>query len=102
MTDQNNRSRKEEDIDRTPGVLSGLGKLQRGDLVSVKGLADIFQCHTETIKRRIEQGQIPRPWDMPCGRYWTAGFLIDYINQCLQDEQENKILEDRRIARLPT
>ncbi|MGY8824301.1 MAG: hypothetical protein ACKVJG_10265 [Candidatus Latescibacterota bacterium] len=85
----------------TPGIRSGLGVLEAGALVNTQALSDIFGCHVETIRRAIEQGHIPPPTQMPGGKYWTAGFLLDHINNQLADELDKKKKEDRRIARLP-
>ena len=82
------------------GLLCGLGELSPGTLVSSQGLAHIFMCHTETIRRAIDQGYLPPPTQMPGGKYWTAGFLLDHINSRLSEEIENREKEGRRIARL--
>jgi hypothetical protein len=83
-----------------PGLLCGLGELCPGTLVSSQGLAHIFKCHTETIRRAIDQGYLPPPTQMPGGKYWTAGFLLDHINSRLSEEIENRDKESRRLARL--
>ena len=89
-------------VDRTKktGIRSGLGVLEVGALINTQALSDIFGCHVETIRRSIEQGHIPPPTQMPGGKYWTAGFLLDHINNRLADELERKKKEDRRITRL--
>ena len=82
------------------GLLYGLGKLNPGTLVNTKGLADIFRCHTETIRRAIDQGYIPPPTQIAGGKYWTAGFLLKHINERLAEEFSNRAKEHKKIARL--
>ena len=74
----------------TPGIVSGLGVLEAGALVNIQALSNIFNCHTETIRRAIDQGYIPPPTQMPGGKYWTAGFLLNHINNRLAAELDKK------------
>ena len=82
------------------GMLPGLGALDPGTLVNIQGLAGVFMCHTETVRRAIDQGSLPPPTQMPGGKYWTVGFLLDYINGRLSEELTIREKEGRRIARL--
>jgi hypothetical protein len=90
----------EDKLSDKPRLLHGLGTVDPGTLISSQGLADIFMCHTETIRRAIDQGALPPPTQMPGGKYWTAGFLLDHINSRLSEELANQEKENRRITRL--
>ena len=94
--------RESENTESLPGILTGLGELPTGAFVSIKGLAELYKCHTETIKRHIDAGHIPPPIDMPGGKFWTAGFLLSHFNQRLSAAHDEWMKESRRIAALPT
>ena len=88
-------------LNNSPGVISGLGELPRGALIRPEFLAALFGCHTETIRRAIENGHLSPPTALPGGKFWTAGFLLDHIEERLTEKRIEQQKEERRIARSP-
>ena len=86
---------------KSTGVISGLGELPRGALIGSEGLAFLFGCHTETIRRAIENGHLSPPVGLPGGKFWTVGFLLDHIEERLVEKRIEQQKEERRIARSP-
>jgi hypothetical protein len=95
---------EEKSTDDTPeplGVITALGKLTRETLLRPEGLAAIFECHPETIRRSIEKGCISPPMELPNGKFWTVGFLLDHIEAGLTKNLREQEKENKRIAKLP-
>ncbi len=99
-----NQREQQKDIDASAeaaGVICALGQLPRGALLNYEALADIFQCHQETIRRAIESGHLSPPVSLPTGKFWTVGFLLDHIEGRLRAMLEQQEKEALKVARLP-
>ncbi len=74
------------------GVLTALGLLEPGALVTDVGLARLFGRDRATIRRMIQRGEIPTPIRMMGKPTWTVGSIRKHI-----EDRLSKAAEDARI-----
>ncbi len=66
-------------------VIAELGELGEGAWITEKGLADLLQCHTASVKRAVERGELPPPVRVMGKPTWTAGVLRRHMEGRLAD-----------------
>ena len=74
------------------GVISALGDLSPGSIVTEEGLACLFHRHPVSIKRAVQRGELPPPTRLFGGNAWTAGVLVRHIEarlaQAAREQEE--------------
>ncbi len=68
-----------------PGVIAALGELPSGAILFEQGLAALFSRHPTSIKRAVQRGELPTPVRMFGTNAWTAGALIQHIEERLEE-----------------
>ena len=86
------------DDDRTPvdavtedgqtGVIAELGELGAGAVVTEHGLAALFGRHQSSVKRAVERGELPPPIRLFGQNTWTAGVLVQHLEDRLREAEE--------------
>ena len=77
-----------------PGLISELGELGSGALVTELSLATLFGRTGSTIKRAVDRGELPPPVRLFGQPTWTVGALVRHIEGRL--ELAAKEAEDAR------
>lgn len=70
-------------LDQLPGIIAVLGELPTGAIVTEEGLATIFDRHAASVKRAVQRGELPAPTRLFGGNCWTAGVLVQHIEDRL-------------------
>jgi len=88
--------------EQTPGgIVKALGELPPGAIIEEAALARIFGgCHSVTIKRAVERGELPpsvRMFGKPC---WTAGAILAHVEARLEAAKRERDKDRARISRL--
>ena len=81
-------------------VVSELGELGPGALITEVGLASMCKRHVDSIKRAIRRGELPPPTRLLGGSVWTAGALIRHIEKRLAEAAKEAEADARRLAQL--
>jgi predicted DNA-binding transcriptional regulator AlpA len=69
------------------GIFPELAALPPGTLITEDGLAGLLgRTCRETIKRAVERGELPRPVKLMGKNTWTAGAIIQHVEDRLKDE----------------
>ena len=76
-----------------------LNNLTDSDILSEQDLAEVFGKHPESIKRAILRGELPEPVPLFKKRVWTVGAIRRFLEDRLQQAQENKARDLLRINR---
>ncbi len=77
-----------------------LAEMAPGTIIDVTTLAEIFGRHPTSIKRAVQRGELPAPTKMLGKSCWTAGRIIEYIEDRLQKAQDEANKEKARLARI--
>lgn len=79
---------------RTSGIITELGLLPGGTVLTMERLADMMGCHKITIKRAIDRGELPTPTRLTGRSIWTVNAVVQHIEAQLQ-----RAAEDAEILR---
>jgi hypothetical protein len=82
------------------GIVSELGKLGSGAVISEQALARIFHRHPVSIKRAVARGELPPPTRLLGGPVWTVGALIRHIEERLAKAQREQEKLARKVEEL--
>jgi len=86
--------------DRAGLCIDELARWPAGTLLDEQRLADVFDCHTATVKRAVKRGELPAPVRMfgrPC---WTAGAIIRHVEARLEAAQQEAEREAARLGKI--
>lgn len=72
------------------GIVSQLGELPSGSIINEEALAKMFGRCQVSIKRAVQRGELPPPVKLLGMPVWTAGKLLDYINERLDAAQKEE------------
>jgi hypothetical protein len=78
-----------------PGIVTALGELKPGAIVTEEGVARLFNRHASSVKRAIQRGELPPPCRLFGANVWTAGALVQHI----ENRPEQAAKEAERTAR---
>lgn len=67
------------------GVCAELGTLPTGAFITEEALAAMLGKSRRSIRRAVERGELPPPVRMMGKRTWTAGVVIQHLEQRLEE-----------------
>ncbi len=88
------------DPDEMPGVIAILGELKPGAILTEAGLARLFSRHASSVKRAVRRGELPPPCRLFGSNAWTAGALVQHIEQRLEAAAKEASRMAQKLARL--
>ena len=88
------------DSTNLPGVITELGNLKPGAIITEEGIASLFHRHVVSVKRAIARGELPPPCKLFGTNVWTVGALIRYIEDRLKQAADESEREAERLAKL--
>lgn len=89
-----------DDVGDLPGIISALGQLGAGAVITEEGMAHLFHRHPASVKRAVQRGELPPPCRMFGNNAWTAGILVQHIEQRLEAAAAERERIEQKIARL--
>ncbi len=87
------------DPDELPGVIALLGDLRPGAILTEAGVARLFSRHVASVKRAVQRGELPPPCRLFGSNAWTAGSLVQHIEQRLAEAAKEADAMARKLAR---
>lgn len=89
-------------VDRKPpwGILEDLAKLEPETIIREKALAEMYNCHPQTIKRYVTRGELPPPVRMGGKPCWTVRSILEHIEERLRQAKIEAEAESARLARM--
>lgn len=88
------------DPDEMLGVIALLGELQPGAILTEVGVARLFHRHVASVKRAVLRGELPPPCRLFGSNVWTAGALVQHIEQRLEAAAKEANRMAQKLARL--
>lgn len=82
------------------GIVSELGKLGPGAVISEQALAQLFHRHPVSIKRAVARGELPPPTRLLGGPVWTAGAIIQHLEKRLQTAAKEAEKQEQKMKQL--
>jgi hypothetical protein len=67
--------------DLPSGVISALGEMGPGAIITERGLGGLFERSPDSVKRAVEKGHLPPPTRLFGQNIWTAGVLVKYLEE---------------------
>lgn len=98
--DDQTKAIEQESTPDLPGVISALGELKPGAIVTEGGLALLFNRHVVSVKRAVQRGELPPPTRLFGGNAWTAGALVRHIESRLEQAAKESEAARQRAAQL--
>ena len=83
-----------------PGINPRLGELSPDAILTKEGMAHLFSCCERTIERAVERDELPPPTRMFAKKTWTAGAVIEFINERLKEAATERAAMARKIQKL--
>ena len=81
--------------DDLPGIISLLGDLGAGTVITEEGVGRLFNRHGDSVKRAVERDELPPPVKLFGQPTWTVGTLLRHLENRL--EEAAKEAEKTRI-----
>ena len=69
-----------EDI---PGIVTALGRLGAGAVITEEGISHLFGRHGDSVKRAVERRELPPPVKLFGQPTWTVGVVLRHLEQRL-------------------
>lgn len=88
----------DQDNSRDLNVISDIGAMPPGTILTVNALAQIFGRDRMSIFRAINRGELPRPTELLGCHRFTAGAIIKHIEKRME-EAEMEVQEIRAQSR---
>ena len=82
------------------GIVSELGELGPGAIVSEQALARLFKRHPVSIKRAVARGELPPPTRLLGGPVWTVGAIIRHMEKRLQTVAKEAEKKEQKMKQL--
>ena len=97
MNDGNERPEPDDSapLPNLPGIIATLGELGPGAVITLEGIAHLFNRHPGSVKRAVRRGELPPPCRMFDQDTWTAGVIVKHIEHRLA-EAEQKVAEQAK------
>ncbi len=86
--------------DDMPGIIAVLGELKPGAILMEDGVARLFNRHVASVKRAVQRGELPPPCRLFGSNAWTAGSLVQHIEQRLAAAAKDAERMAQKLARL--
>ena len=74
-----------DEANALPGVITVLGELGPGALITEEGMSNLFHRHPTSVKRAVARGELPPPCRLFGANAWTARSVIDHIEDRLAE-----------------
>lgn len=86
----------------TPGIIAQFGELGSGAIIQEKALCVLFDRAPDSVKRAVENGDLPPPVRMFGQNTWTAGVLVRHLEERLDQAARvaDQKAEDVRLTML--
>lgn len=81
------------------GVVTELGAIPSGSLVTEKGLAEMLGRSQDSIKGAVRRGELPAPVRMFGKPTWTAGAIVQHIERRLEEAARDAQRTIERISK---
>mgnify|MGYP001127876166 CR=1 FL=1 len=82
------------------GIVTRLGEVPPGSIITEEGLAVILGRHPVSIKRAVERGELPPPVRLLGKPVWTASFVLNHLEGRLRKAGDERKRDERRISQL--
>lgn len=82
-----------QDLEGVSGVITALGALPPGAIVTEADLARIFKRAPISIRRAIHRGELPPPVELLGAKRWTVGYLLQAFERRLDAEEQAVAIE---------
>jgi hypothetical protein len=82
------------------GVITELGELGPGAIITESGLARMMNRHPKSIKRAVSRGELPKPCRLMGQPVWTADSIIRHIEKRLEDAAKDALKQAKRFSQL--
>ena len=88
----------EEKSEVNLGIISELGELPAGAVITEQGLGRIFDRHKVSVKRAVERGELPPSIRLFGEPVWTAGVLLEHLSKRLDDARKEAEQFQRKVS----
>src|SRR5262245_32238077 len=88
------------DANSLPEVIAALGEMKPGAIITEQGVAHLFNRHVVSVRRAVERGELPPPCRLFGTNVWTAGILVQYIENRLEHAAQEAERNAHRIRNL--
>jgi hypothetical protein len=85
---------------RITDVVADLAALPPGAVVYEQAMAAYFHRHPMSIKRAVARGELPPPVRLLGRNAWTAGAIVQHLQQRQEQAGRRRAAMDERIAKL--
>jgi hypothetical protein len=83
-------------------IVSELGELGDGAIISESALAKLLSRHPVSIKRAVLRGELPQPIRLLGQSVWTVGVIVKFLEKRLEDAaRDNERQKERMISLRP-
>ena len=69
--------------------LEGLKALAGKSILDDSQLAKLFGIHIRTLKRRVKQGDFPKPFKLGAKSYWRPNDILEHIDKLANHAQSS-------------
>jgi len=88
----------EEKSEVNLGIISELGELPAGAVITEQGLAKIFDRHKVSIKRAVERGELPPSIKLFGEQIWTVKVLLEHLGKRLDEAKKEAEQLQKKIS----
>ena len=93
-------NQEEKEIVPLPGIISQLGELQPGAIITETGLANLFDRHVTSIKRAVSRNELPPPCRLLGRNRWTVRAIVQHIEARLEQAAVEQKRHEEKIKQL--
>ena len=90
----------EDDSTFSLEIVSELGELGDGAIISESALAKLLKRHSVSIKRAVLRGELPQPIRLLGQPVWTVGSIVKYLEKRLEAAANEAELQRKKIEQL--
>ena len=83
-----------------PGIISLLGDLGAGTIITEEGVGCLFNRHATSVKRAVERGELPPPTRLFGANTWTVRALVAHIESRLAEAAKEAERTVQKIVHL--
>ena len=81
-------------------IVSELGELGDGAIISESALAKLLNRHPVSIKRAVLRGELPHPIRLLGQSVWTIGSIVKYLEKRLEAAANDAERQRKKIEQL--
>ena len=82
------------------GIVSELGRLGPGSIITETALAKLLGRHPISIKRAVGRGELPQPIRLMGKPVWTAEAILKHLEKRLADAAKEVEGREEKMKRL--